>query len=191
LSPTFKPPHASFQEIEELLSVRGMTPELYYGNFVTDDQGRLYARGGLRDCFSIRGSTGPPFDANSASPALMEAFGVNPADAERVVELRKARPFRNVGDIRSAGVTAPQLGVGGNVIWTIRATARLRRPDGSPSEVVRSAGALVKLLNREQYFQMPLHVLRYYDDDWSQFAIAPPSMGPAGAPFGGLPPGAR
>jgi general secretion pathway protein K len=181
LSPTFRPPHASFQEIEELLSVRGMTPELYYGNFVTDDQGRLYARGGLRDCFSVRGAAGPPFDANSASPALMEAFGVNPADAERVVEVRKARPFRNAGDIHAAGINAPQLGVGGNVVWTIRATARLRRPDGAPSEVVRSAGALVKLLNREQYFQMPLHVLRYYDDDWSQFAIAPPAVMPLGA----------
>jgi hypothetical protein len=56
----------------------------------------------------------------------------------------------------------------------------MRRPDGVPSDVVRSAGALVKLLNREQYFQMPLHVLRYYDDDWSQFAIAPPAAAPVG-----------
>jgi hypothetical protein len=32
---------------------------------------------------------------------------------------------------------------------------------------------------------MPLHVLRYYDDAWSEFAIAPPAV----APFGGLPMG--
>jgi hypothetical protein len=57
--------------------------------------------------------------------------------------------------------------------------------------VVRTAGALVKLLNREQYFQMPLHVLRYYDDDWSQFAISPPVIGAAVAPFGVIPQGAR
>lgn len=177
LSPTFRPPHASFQEIEELLSVRGVTPELFYGNFVTDDQGRLYARGGLRDCLSVRGAPAGPFDANSASPALMEAMGMAAGDAERIVEMRKIRPFRNIGELRSAGISAGQLTVGGNVIWTLRATARLRRPDGSPSEVVRSSAALVKLLNKEQYFQMPLHVLRYYDDAWSQFAIAPPAQG--------------
>jgi general secretion pathway protein K len=181
LAPTFRPPHASFQEIEELLSVRGMTPELFYGNFVTDDQGRLYAKGGLRDCLSIRGASVGPFDANSASPALMEAMGVPAGDAERVVELRKARPFRNLGELRAAGIGASQLTVGGNVIWTLRATSRLRRPNGTPSEVVRSASALVKLLNREQYFQMPLHVLRYYDDAWSEFAIAPPAVSPLGA----------
>ena len=182
LNPTFRPPHASFQEIEELLSVRGMTPELFYGNFVTDAQGRLYARGGLRDCLSIRGASVGPFDANSSSPALMEAMGVAPGDAERIVQMRKTRPFRNQGELRGAGINAGQLSVGGNVIWTLRATSRLRRPDGSPSEVVRSAAALVKLLNRDQYFQMPLHVLRYYDDAWSEFAIAPPAT----APFGGL-----
>ena len=188
LGPTFRPPHASFQEIEELLSVRGMTPQLFYGNFVTDAQGRLYARGGLRDCLSIRGAAVGPFDANSASPALMEAMGVAPPDAERIVQLRKVRPFMNLGELRSAGISAGQLTVGGNVIWTLRATSRLRRPDGSPSEVVRSASALVKLLNRDQYFQMPLHVLRYYDDAWSEFAIAPPAV----SPFGVIPPqGAR
>jgi len=55
LGPTFRPRHASFQEIEELLSVRGMTPELFYGNYVTDAEGRLYPRGGLRDCLSVWG----------------------------------------------------------------------------------------------------------------------------------------
>jgi general secretion pathway protein K len=182
LGPSFRPPHASFQEIEELLSVRGVTPELFYGNFVTDDQGRLYARGGLRDCFSVRGTSVGPFDADSTSPALMEAMGVAAGDAERIVEMRKVRAFMSLGDLRSAGIGAGQLSVGGNVVWTLRATARLRRPDGSPSAVVRSSAALVKLLNKDQYYQMPLHVLRYYDDAWSQFSIAPPA-----AAFGGLP----
>src|SRR5579871_1594995 len=54
--PTFQAPHASFQEIEELLLVRGMTPELFYGNYVSDNQGKLYASGGLRDCLSVWGS---------------------------------------------------------------------------------------------------------------------------------------
>jgi general secretion pathway protein K len=175
LGPTFRPRHASLQEIEELLSVRGVTPELYYGNFVSDEQGRLYARGGLRDCLSVWGSAQGPFDANSASPALMEAMGVSPDQAERVVQMRRVRAFVNINELRAAGIDSGRLTVGGitNSIWSLRATARLRRPDGSPSEVVRSSAAVIKLLDRRQYFQMPVHVLRYYEDAWSQFAIRP------------------
>ncbi len=172
MGPTFRPRHASLLEIEELLSVRGVTPELFYGNFVSDDQGRLYARGGLRDCLSVWGGNGP-FDANGASPALMEAMGVPPDEAERVAQMRRLRPFMNQGELKAAGIDSPRLGVGGNTIWSIRATARLRRPDGLPSEVVRSSSAVIKLLDRQQYFQMPVHVLRYYDDAWSQFAVRP------------------
>ena len=175
LGPTFRPRHASLLEIEELLSVRGVTPELYYGNFVSDEQGRLYARGGLRDCLSVWGSGGP-FDANSASPALMEAMGVAPDQVDRTVQMRRIKPFVNMGELRASGIDSPRLGIGGNTIWSLRATARLRRPDGSLSEVVRSSSAVVKLVDRQQYFQMPVHVLRYYEDAWSQYAVRP---GPA------------
>ena len=33
-TPSFQAPHASFQEIEELLSVRGVTPDIFYGTWV-------------------------------------------------------------------------------------------------------------------------------------------------------------
>jgi general secretion pathway protein K len=176
MGPTFRPRHASFQEIEELLSVRGVTPELFYGNYIADSDGRLYARGGLRDCLSVWGSLGP-FDANSVSPSLMEAEGMTPAEAARVVEIRKNAPIRAMSDLNAAGVRSGRLTVGGNLIWTLRATARLRRPDGAPTDVVRTSAAVVKLLvPREQYFQMPIHVLRFYDDGWSEFSAAPPRV---------------
>jgi general secretion pathway protein K len=161
INPTFRPRHASLQEIEELLSVRGMTPELFYGNFIADEQGRLYARGGLRDCLSVRGESAP-YDANTAR-------------AERIVEMRKTRPFRTVDDLRAIGITSPKLGVGSTgLVWTLRASARLRRPDGTASEVVRSASATVRLLERDtQDLLNPVHVLRYYEDAWSQFNVAP------------------
>jgi general secretion pathway protein K len=177
--PTFRPRHASFEEIEELLLVRGMTPELFYGNFTADAEGRLFARGGLRDCLSVWGSRGP-YDINTASPALMEAIGVAPSAIAQILQRRYVRPFRDLGDAQSLGISAPGLTVGGNLMWTLRATARLRRPDGSPSDVIRTSAATVKLLNIRQYSQMPLHVLRYYDDAWSELAVAPP--GPGAAP---------
>jgi general secretion pathway protein K len=177
LGPTFQPRHASFEEIEELLLVHGMTPEIYYGNFIADADGRLYARGGMRDCLSVWGSSGP-FDINSASPALMEAVGVAPDTVTQIVKLRSIRPILSMGDAAAAGGPFPNLGVGGNVIWTLRATARLRRPDGTPSDTVRTSSATLKILDRKLNYQMPVAVLRYYDDAWSQFAVVPP--GPSG-----------
>jgi hypothetical protein len=73
------------------------------------------------------------------------------------------------------------MSVGGNVIWTLRATARLRSPDGRPTEVIRTASATIKLLDRKRAL-MPLHVLRWYEDAWSQFAVAPAAV--PGSPAG-------
>ena len=39
--------------------MRGMTPELYYGNYVAERMDRLSPRGGLRDSLSVWGSHGP------------------------------------------------------------------------------------------------------------------------------------
>jgi general secretion pathway protein K len=171
ISPTFRARHASFQEIEELLFVRGMTPELFYGNFVADSQGALYASGGLRDCLSVWGSPGP-FDVNSMSPALMAAVGVPPEGVAAIVARRKETPFKSLNDVVAMGIPAARMRVGGNLIWTLRASARLKRPDGTPSEVVRTAAATVKLLD-PRGFAIPVHILRWYDDAWSESAISP------------------
>lgn len=172
ISPTFRARHASFEEIEELLFVRGMTPELFYGNFVADNEGALYASGGLRDCLSVWGSMGP-FDVNTVSPALMAAIGVPPGAIAAIVARRKERPFKDLGDVASTGASTGRIGVGGGYIWTLRASARLKRADGTPSEVVRTASATVKLVDRRR-FNVPLHILRWYDDAWSESAITPP-----------------
>jgi general secretion pathway protein K len=185
LTPSFPARHASFEEIEELLLVRGMTPELFYGNFIADAEGRLYARGGLRDCLSVWGSAGP-FDINSVSPALMEAVGVSPETVAQIVQLRSLKPIRSMAEVPQAGGPLPRLGIGGNLIWTLRATARLRRPDGTPSDTVRTSSATIKILDRRLNYQMPVDVLRYYDDAWSQFAVAPPAAAPSSVPAGGL-----
>ena len=143
---TFQVRPASFQEIEELLLVRGMTPELYYGNYVEDAGGRLSPRGGLRDSLSVWGSPGP-FDANAISPALLEALGASPGAVAQLVRQRAQQPFHNLGEVAALGIPIDRLEVGReHLIWNIRATARLRRSDGSPSEVVRSASAVAKLV---------------------------------------------
>ncbi|MBZ5632817.1 MAG: general secretion pathway protein GspK [Acidobacteriia bacterium] len=178
LGPTFQSRSASFEEIEELLLVRGMTPELYYGNYVAEGNGRLSPRGGLRDSLSVWGSQGP-FDANAVSPALLQALGASPGAIAQLVQRRAQQPFRNLGEVAALGIPIDHLEVNGeHLIWNIRATARLRRPDGSPSEVVRSASAVATLVlppkNRRRD-PIRLKVLRFYEDAWSEFAAAPPA----------------
>ena len=177
---TFQARPASFEEIEDLLLVPGMTPELYYGNYVADADGRLSPRGGLRDSLSVWGSTGP-FDANAASPALLESLGASPAAIAQLLRSRAQQPFQNLGEVAALGIPTDRLEVGTveHQIWNIRATARLRRPNGSPSEVVRSASAIAKLviprLPNRQHLPIRLRVLRFYEDAWSEFAAAPPA----------------
>ncbi len=174
--PTLRPQGASFEEIEELLLVRGMTPELFYGNYVADAAGNLSPRGGLRDSLSVWGSPGP-FDANAVSPALLETLGAAPGAIAQLVRWRAQQPFHNLGEVAALGVPTDRLSVNGeHLIWNIRATARLRRPDGSPSDVVRSASAVAKLIlppRNRPLDPKRLRVLRFYEDAWSEFAASP------------------
>lgn len=173
LGPTFRARHASFQDIEELLLVRGMSPELFYGNYTTGADGRLYARGGLRDCLSVWGSPGP-FDVNTSSPALMEAMGMSPDMAAAVVSRRQVRPFANVADLSELGTLPPRVSMNPGIsIYTLRATARLRMNGGVYSDVVRIASAVVRLPGARPIPKPPVQVLRWYDDAWSQAAIPP------------------
>jgi general secretion pathway protein K len=147
LNPTFRVPHASFQQIEELSSVYGMTPELLYGRVERTPDGSWVPRAGLRDCLSVYGGSGS-FDINSVQPALMAAAGA-PADAvATIVRLRRQAPITSE-QLRSfasmLGPAAPRLVIGGGNTYTIRATARIRMPNGGLSDLRRTATLTVLL----------------------------------------------
>lgn len=169
-NPSFRARHASFEEIEELLLVKGVTPELFYGSY-SEDQGRLIPRGGLRDCLSVWGTVGA-FDANTAAPPLLLSLGFSPETVDQIVSARRITPFRTMGQVAAVAGAAPRLRIGGNTIYTLRATARLRLPDGRLSDLSRSVAATVKLLQPDQW-NPPYHILRWYDDAWSQSAESP------------------
>ena len=109
-SPSFMARHASFQENEELLLVKGMTAELYYGSSLDG------TRAGLRDCLSVYGSAGA-VDINTAQPATLQAVGLAPADAATIVK----QPGRNIR------------------YSTTRSLRRLRNRSGPPATGCRSA----------------------------------------------------
>ncbi|MBI2680603.1 MAG: general secretion pathway protein GspK [Candidatus Solibacter usitatus] len=164
---TFRPHHASIEETEELLLIRGMTPELYYGGYDRNAEGRLVPRGGLADCLSVFGSI-EGIDANSAQPAVLGAIGINPGAVAAIVERRRVMPFRNSGQlasfVRGAGPGAQRLRIGGKSIFTLRATARLRIGKGQLSDLRRTVAATVKLDTEPGV--PPAQILRWYDTTW-------------------------
>ena len=55
--------------------------------------------------------------------------------------------------------------VGGNSIFTMRATARLRLQNGQLSDLKRTVAALVKYM--PVGYDAPIHILSWYDMAWS------------------------
>jgi len=171
LEPSFRPRHASLEEIEELLLVKGITPDIFYGTYVpTSDpsQGpRLMARPGLIDCLSVFGSK-DRIEANTAVPAVLAAIGLPPDVINALLERRRTQPFTEpqlIAFLQSYGVPAGRLRVEGNSIITMRATAQLRLENGQLSDLRRTVGALVKYM--PEGYDAPIHILRWYDTAWS------------------------
>ena len=161
--PSFRGRHASLEEIEEVLLVQGMTPELFYGTYDRAPDGRLVRRSGFRDCATVYG-THSMFDVNGADPALLRSLDVPEHAIAQIVAIRQRQPIlpEDLNQVRQlAGPAGSRLGTGGNSIFTLRATARLRLQDGSLSDLRRSVAAEVKFFGYG--FQPPYHVLRWYD----------------------------
>ena len=105
-----------------------------------------------------------------------------------IVARRQLRPFSGAAEVAELGPQAQGMGVlAGFSIYTLRATARLRRGDGTYSDTVRTASATIKLFDVRRSPQA-LQVLRWYDDAWSQAATAPyPGMPVTGGNVPGQP----
>jgi general secretion pathway protein K len=168
--PSFPGAPASIQEIEELLAVKGVTPDIFYGSYAPQmegENGPLVRRSGLVDCLSVFGTTGP-VDAGSADPAVLVALGMPPAAIPALIQFRNAAPLtqERMGQLMSLlGQAAGSVRVGGNSIYTFRATARGRLADGRLSDLKRTVAAQIKYM--PQGFAPPIHALRWYDTSWS------------------------
>jgi general secretion pathway protein K len=171
VGPTFPGGAASFQETEELLTVPGVTPEIFYGTYVPNpearaDEPRLIRRSGLVDCVSMFGSAGA-IDAN-ADPAVLAALGAPPQGVQMLVEARRRQPLNEarLNLVRPyLGNAAGALAIEGHSIYTIRATARLRLASGGFADTQRTVAAQVKFMPRD--YDTWIHILRWYDTAWS------------------------
>ncbi len=162
LSPSFLPRHASLKENEELLLLQGMTHGLYYGESLDGSQA------GLRDCLSVFGSD-YSVDVNWAQPATMQAIGLAPEDAQAIVQHRTEHPiatYLELASIQQAlGPVGQRLALGGHSMFTLRAIARMKQPDGKLSDLRRTVAALVQFSFPDNGKGKPAgyQVLRWFD----------------------------
>jgi general secretion pathway protein K len=175
LTPSFQARHASLQEIEELLLVRGVTPDLFYGSYRRNVLGQLVPHAGLRDCLTVYGSDAP-FDVNTVEPAVMQAIGITPDAAAAIYALRKTAPIRNMNQLapfRNGGGAVGRLGMeplatDTAFAVTLRATAQLKLSNGQLSDVRRTVAELVMFFDKESELrkegQPPYHVMRWYEN---------------------------
>ena len=160
--PSFRGRHASFEEVEEVLLLRGMTPELFYGGYQRTPDGKLVPVGGLKDMLSPYGAVGA-FDVNSSHPALLAAAGIPPDAVAAIVERRARIPFINPAELAQLGPASSHVRIGGNSIFTLRSTATIRLPDGTLSDVRRSVSTTVQF-QRQPGATKPYETLRWYDN---------------------------
>ncbi len=108
-------------------------------------------------------------DINTAQPATLQAVGLAPADAATIVRSRAQHPmldYRELAEIaQSLGPAGARLRIGGQTMFTLRATARLRQPDGKLSDLRRTVGALVKFYFPGNKRKKPpgFEVVRWFD----------------------------
>jgi general secretion pathway protein K len=173
MTPSFQPPHASFEEIEELLLVRGVTPDIFYGTWAPAASGgfaasTLVRHAGLNDCLTVYGSGGN-LDMSAAEPAVLAASGVTPDVIAALEQQRQQSPSdAHMADF-GAGASWGGLQMAARAIVTFRSTGRLRLPNGQLSDLRRTVGAQVKYLlpGSAGADQSPYHILRWYDTAWS------------------------
>ncbi|MCX5913846.1 MAG: type II secretion system protein GspK [Deltaproteobacteria bacterium] len=143
--------NGNLDSIEELLLVRGVTPDLFYGKKPekTGEGGGQSEAVGLKHVFSIY-AAGEQIDINSvAFPVLRVVLGIPAEAARQVIKAREEKIFESQQDLaqRVPELTPFLNEVGRNIVYrsatsyyTIEAKARSKSGDG-----VRSLQAVVKI----------------------------------------------
>jgi general secretion pathway protein K len=166
--PSFRARHASLEEIEELLFVRGVTPDLYYGHYIAAADGSMVEAPGLRDCVTTYRARRPGFDVNTAAPAVLALTGLPPQAVEMIVNMRRVAPIRREQFDAMGEILAPAGGkvvLGGGPFYTIRSTGRAFGANHQLLETRRTVTAVVRRNDPKWQLKEPWTLIRYRESD--------------------------
>ncbi len=107
-NPSFRAPHASVLQIDELMNVAGMTSELFFGGWTRTQDGRLAARAGLRDCLTVfADADSNGYDINTTAVPMMVALGAPLQGALAVEQLRSRMPISRASTASGFRIARP------------------------------------------------------------------------------------
>ncbi len=141
--------------IEEMLLIRGITPDLFYGRKrKTEEETPQDSLIGLKDIFSIY-SPMQQIDINSATEAALRMIlGISPPMARQIVQAREEKTFENQSDLlQRVPELAPLIGQISPLIqfrsmtsyYTIESRAKYKEGDSK-----RGIKAIVKIAPTEE-----------------------------------------
>ena len=96
----YRAAHRRFEHLEELLLVKGITPELFYGWMERDRDGRLVRRGGLRRALTVYGMNPTQVSLNESPYELLLSLpGMDAERAQAIVAGRREKPYERMDDL--------------------------------------------------------------------------------------------
>lgn len=164
LDPPYKAKNGNFDTVEELLLVRGMRTDYFYGYPERDPNGSVVYKYGLSRCFTVYApSSRSQINVNYAPlPVLRSIPGMTSEAAEMIYKRRLTKPFKNTQELTRdlpvnlpattrAFLTTDQTGV-----YTLTASAHSER-----SKARRVIRAVVRL-DRGERLQ---HRILYWNEN--------------------------
>jgi general secretion pathway protein K len=100
LAPPYQAAHRPFARIQELLLVKGITPEILYGWIERDEAGRLWRHGGLARLLTVYGDTHTMPSLNESPYELLLCLpGMDAERARAIVAGRRQKPYATWNDL--------------------------------------------------------------------------------------------
>jgi len=132
----YKAKNANFDTVEELVLVKGMTPEILYG----DSKEK-----GIIELLTVNSKMNR-INVNAAPKEVLSAIpGITPEIADMIIEFRKTKEIANLQEIgipvEAISALAPYIGTSGSSIFTIEAAGY--KGDKKGEYAVRATVALV------------------------------------------------
>lgn len=132
--PPYRPKNGPMTVPEELLMVKGITPEIFYGRKGLSQDGDPVEYYGLKKYLTTYAS-GAAININSAPvPVLASLPGLDYGSALTIARLRSEAPFTNMVQLEQAiagisGETSSYLGIVQSNVYTLECTGRLENSD--------------------------------------------------------------
>jgi general secretion pathway protein K len=141
--------------VEELLLIRGVTPEYYYGHREKTEDGQIVEKYGLSRYFTVYGM-GQQININSAPlPVLLSIPNMPAATAQAIYQRRQEKPFASWDELNRDVMPSPGPAVLQYISWGRRAiftlTASAHRNDSKARRVIRTIVRINNPGSQEKY----------------------------------------